>query len=318
MGLIFGNTMLLNPDTIKQLKADKSLITPELLEALRAKGNDGKQLCLDILDTEKSDDEYYLDSFGVKISFNGNRNLKRAFTKMDLSPIHLQEIEKCSNDFYYFRNNYLKIKTPHGITFPDFRPYQNEFIKHILSPEESLISMQPRQAGKSITIGSWMNWKFIFSTNITMGICGNNAGLAREFLNNIKDMFLLLPLWLTVGVKVWNAGSIASESNTRILTAAPSANSFRGFTCNVIVVDECAFFKPSVWKEFADSIFPSQSALTWKKNIIISTANGLNHFSEIWKGSEKRKVLKNVAPNAEIQMKDGSIITVEDYYKTLL
>lgn len=50
---------------------------------------------------------------------------------------------------------------------------------------------------------------------------------------------------------------------------------------NCLVVDECAFIKTSVWEEFADSIFPAQSALAWKKSIIISTAKGLNHFHDI-------------------------------------
>lgn len=50
----------------------------------------------------------------------------------------------------------------------------------------------------------------------------------------------------------------------------------------------CAFIRPTVWEEFADSIFPSQSALAWKKNIIISTANGMNHFYEMVKGAREQ------------------------------
>lgn len=58
-----------------------------------------------------------------------------------------------------------------------------------------------------------------------------------------------------------------------------SSNGFEHHNC--VVVDECAFIKESKWEEFADSIFPSQSGLAWKKNVIISTAKGLNHFYEI-------------------------------------
>ena len=47
----------------------------------------------------------------------------------------------------------------------------------------------------------------------------------------------------------------------------------------------CAFIKPTIWEEFADSIFPSQSGLAWKKNIILSTANGMNHFYNMVKGA---------------------------------
>ena len=69
-----------------------------------------------------------------------------------------------------------------------------------------------------------------------------------------------------------------------------------GFTHhNCLVVDEAAFIKTSVWEEFADSIFPSQSALAWKKNIIISTAKGLNHFYDI----VQRAKLEDMQPNSK-------------------
>ena len=49
----------------------------------------------------------------------------------------------------------------------------------------------------------------------------------------------------------------------------------------------CAFIKSTVWEEFADSIFPSQSGLAWKKNIVLSTANGMNHFYQMVKGARE-------------------------------
>lgn len=64
---------------------------------------------------------------------------------------------------------------------------------------------------------------------------------------------------------------------------------------NCLVCDEAAFVKTSVWEEFADSIFPSQSALAWKKNIIISTAKGLNHFYDI----VQRAKLEDMQPNSK-------------------
>ena len=76
--------MILDKNTIDALKKDKSLITFELLEALRAKGNEGKQICLDILETDKDEEEYYVDAYNNRISFNGNRDVKKAFTKMNL------------------------------------------------------------------------------------------------------------------------------------------------------------------------------------------------------------------------------------------
>jgi hypothetical protein len=55
--------------------------------------------------------------------------------------------------------------------------------------------------------------------------------------------------------------------------------------CAITVVDETAFIRSNMWEDFSDSIFPAQSGLAWKKNILISTANGMNHFYEIIKGA---------------------------------
>lgn len=47
----------------------------------------------------------------------------------------------------------------------------------------------------------------------------------------------------------------------------------------------CAFIRPSQWEEFIDAFLPSQSALSWKKNIILSTPKGTNHFYDLVKGA---------------------------------
>lgn len=67
------------------------------------------------------------------------------------------------------------------------------------------------------------------------------------------------------------------------------------YTTSGFESSNCAFVKPSTWEEFADSIFPSQSALAWKKNIIISTAKGLNHFYDI----VQRAKLEDMQPNSK-------------------
>lgn len=50
----------------------------------------------------------------------------------------------------------------------------------------------------------------------------------------------------------------------------------------------CAFIRPSVWEEFIDAFLPSQAALSWKKNIILSTPKGMNHFYTLVKGASPK------------------------------
>jgi len=274
---------------ISYLRQNKQEITQDLLDELRSYGNTGKQIALDILDLDKDNEQYYLDAYGNRISFNGNRRLKKAFTKLNLYPIHVSEIQRCANDIRYFKDNYVKIKTKTGVNFPDLRPYQNEFFNSI-TPEdhEDNVVLMSRQSGKSVTTAIYLSHKFNFSKDLNIGIVANKGAQAREFLSNTKNILVELPVWIQQGVDVWNKGSIENESNMRILTDVPSSDSFRGYTIAILIVDECSFIRTSIWEEFSDSIFPSQSALAWKKNIILSTANGMNHFYKMVKGAREK------------------------------
>lgn len=428
---------MLTDAEITQFKNNKDLITSELLNALRVT-KEGKAQALEILDLPKDEEEYYRDAFGNRISFHGDRLLKKQYTKLPLSPIHLEELTKCFSDIRYFRDNYVRIRTPlNGVSFPDLRPYQNKIIEALQDDDEQYIILSPRQcvtgdtviegefcnitikelftgarderlcesdvhhlsritdvlvqcksglhkpvevfrtkplevvsltfgngrtlrcsadhvlitdkgeevrakdavgcniqtksgstmcididylgikepmydltfledhlfytngvlshnSGKSITIATWLAWLYCFSKGLVMGICANKLSMATEFLKNTKDILLQLPMWMTPGVKVWNVGSIAADNGNRILTDAPSDASFRGYSCNVIIVDECAYLNPLNFEAFCDAVLPSQSSLTWKKTLFISTANGLNHFYQLVRGARLHKHFKDI------------------------
>ena len=142
-------------------------------------------------------------------------------------------------------------------------------------------------SGKSISTGIYLCHQYNFNKELNIGIVANKGAMAREFLSNVKNMFIELPMWMQQGTLVWNQGSIQNESKMRILTDVPSADSFRGYSIHILVIDENAFIKPTIWEAFSDSIFPAQSGLSWKKNISISTANGMNFFYNLVKGARE-------------------------------
>ena len=309
--------MILSTEQIKVLKENKNLITSEILSELR-KTKEGKSVALEILDIEKDSEDYYLDAFGGRIAFNGNRQIKPFHTKINLSDIHIQEIKKCSEDIDYFKNNYVQFRTKSGIGFPDHREYQEKFIHSLNDENDQYLVVFPRQAGKSATTAVWLTWLFLFKEQINIGICANRGSTATDFLANVKNIFSLLPIWFQQGIKVWNVKRIEGENGTRILTDATSGDSFRGSTMNVVVVDEAAYVAATKWESFVDSVLPSQSSLAWKKTIFISTPNGLNHFYSMVKDSKKRKVIENVQESeiAEIKKKETVLDTVKNKYGT--
>lgn len=406
--------------------------------------NTEKANVLKLLDIPKNDEGYYLDAFSNSCSYNGIRTLKKPYTKLPLTQDHLTEIQKCSEDLFYFVRNYCRILTKEGVTFPEFRQYQIDFLE-ILSRGGDVVSSLPRQcvageteiitdalgldenykiidieleksiekvfnsytsinelldekdgkielecnnpefiksycfkekiktdtglieaseihktikydiyeielenrlklrasekhvvidkdynevyikdclgkelitkdgiskviskkfirndhcyditlskhhlyytngilshnSGKSVTTALYLLWKALFTEDINIGICANQQSLAMEVLDKIKKIFIQLPIWLQQGLEAWNKTYVVFENGTRIITAAGNSDSFRGYTCSIIYVDEVAFVTSTDWQGIVDSVLPSQSALIEKQFIATSTPNGMNHW----------------------------------------
>lgn len=93
--------------------------------------------------------------------------------------------------------------------------------------------------------------------------------------------------------------------------------------CNVLVIDECAYLDSKNWWSFTESILPSQAGLAFKKNIILSTPKGKNHFYDIWKDAgETLETSKNGYVRCEVDWKkvprfksDGTLYDNDEFMK---
>lgn len=231
---------------------------------------------LEHLEIPQNTNGNYIDAFNRDISYNGIKTLKRPYTQLSLTPDHLNELEVCRNDIFYFVRYYCKILTKNGITRPEIRDYQNEFLG-MLSSGDDVVASLPRQSGKSVTSGLYLLWIANFTPNINIGIAGNKLDLAMEVLDKIKKIFIELPMWMKQGIEAWNKTYIQFENGTRILTSATSGDSFRGYSVHLILIDEVAFVSSDKWTALEDSVFPAQDALAKKQKILISTPNGMGN-----------------------------------------
>jgi len=240
---------------------------------------------LNLLDSPKNEVGYYVDKYGRAVSYNGNRSLKKPKTEMKMTPLHKIEYEKCEKDFLYFRYNYCFIMTKEGLARPESRSYQKD-LEEALKDGEDLVILFSRQSGKTISTSTYLLWLFAFRDNpTTIGIVANKASGSKEVIGKLKKILLELPIWMTPNIEVWNKTQIESESRNRVLTDVPSGDAFRGFTVNVVYVDEAAYIPLNDWEEFTDSIFPTMNSLAFKQTILTSTANGMNHWKQIVDGA---------------------------------
>lgn len=244
--------------------------------------------------------------------YNGNANLKRSNQAIDFSPEEIQEYIKCSADPVYFTETYMKIiNVDKGLVNFKLYPYQKEMLRAFANNRFNIVTTA-RQAGKSTTTCAFILWYIIFHGEKTVALLANKGDTAREILGRIQLAYQYLPKWLQQGVKEWNKGSFVLENDSRVIAAATSSDAIRGYSINLLFIDEAAFIDN--WDEFFTSVYPTISSGSESKIILVSTPNGLNHFYSIWKNAiENRsqynyiKVLWQNVPGRDEKWKEDTL-----------
>jgi hypothetical protein len=214
------------------------------------------------------------------LTYNGNSNLKRKGQDLEWDLEMVKEYKKCSNDPIYFIRNYVKIvHVDHGLVPFNLYDYQEDMVNSMINNRNTIITTA-RQVGKSTTTVAFILWYILFNDDKTVALLANKGDTAREILSRVKLAFEHLPKWLQHGVVEWNKGSIELENNSKILAGATSGSAIRGYSINLLFIDEAAHIEN--WNEFFTSVFPTISSGKTTKVVLVSTPNGLNDFYKIW------------------------------------
>jgi hypothetical protein len=225
--------------------------------------------------------------------YKGNANLKRSNQAIEWTPDLVQEYIRCSQDIVYFVETYMKIiSIDKGLVNFKLYPYQKQMLSNFAGNRFNIVTTA-RQAGKSTTTCAFILWYIIFNPDKTVALLANKGDTAREILGRIQLAYQHLPKWLQQGIQEWNKGSFVLENNSRVIAAATSSDAIRGYSINMLFIDEAAFIEN--WDEFFTSVYPTISSGKESKIILVSTPNGLNHFYAIWvNAQEKRNGYQNM------------------------
>jgi|SRR3990170_788448 len=217
----------------------------------------------------------------------GNPNLKRAGIGFAWTPEMMQEYIKCANDPLYFIETYMKIvHKDEGLIDIDLYHYQRDMVESMRDNRFSIFTTA-RQAGKSTIVCGYILWYTIFNAYKTVGLLANKGDTAREILSKVQIAYQHLPKWLQQGVVEWNKGSLVLENGSRVVATATSSDSIRGYSINLLFIDEAAWIEN--WDEFFTSVYPTIISGKTTQIVLVSTPHGLNHFHKTWKFAlEKR------------------------------
>ena len=141
----------------------------------------------------------------------------------------------------------------------------------------------------SATTRGFILWYIIFHQDKVCAILANKLKLATEQLTQLKDSYVNLPMWLQPGIEEWSKTQIKLANGTRLITAATSPDGIRGFSIDILYLDEFAFIDDHIMDDFVASVFPVVSSGKTTKIIITSTPNGLNGFYDMWRKAENKE-----------------------------
>jgi len=201
----------------------------------------------------------------------------------------LQDFIKCCDPdtgYLYFMDNFFMIQHPtQGSMHYHPWDYQKRLI-HTYHNYRFSISLMPRQSGKSTSAAGYLLWYAMFVPDSTILIAAHKYAGAQEIMQRIRYAYENCPDHIKAGVTTYNKGSLDFENGSRIVSATTTENTGRGMSITLLYLDEFAFVRPSIAKEFWTSITPTLS--TGGKAIITSTPNSdEDQFALIWKGANK-------------------------------
>ncbi len=218
-----------------------------------------------------------------------NPNIKKGLSELSLTQAELTEFAKCARDPLHFIENYIYVRHPvKGETLFKLYPYQRNLVKAYHNNKE-VITLFPRQSGKSETSCAYLFWFSIFNKDKTVLITSNKHKNAREMISRIKYMYEHLPNFLKPGVADdgWNALSLTFETGSRIISDATSETTGRGGSFSILYADETAFVRPTIQSEFWASVSPTLA--TGGKMFLTSTPNGDSDlFATLWRGAQAK------------------------------
>ena len=220
-------------------------------------------------------------------AYKANPLLKQRGVEIAYTKEQIKEVIKCSQDPEYFLENYIKvISLDDGIVPFIPYPFQRELVDSFHNNRFTICKL-PRQSGKSVTVTAYLIHQALFRDNINIAILANKRETAFELMAKLQTSYENLPKWMQQGILAWNKGSIELENGSRITASSTSSSAVRGFSYNIVMLDEFAFVPTNVADEFFSSVYPTISSGKSTKVIIVSTPCGMNHFYKLWHDAEK-------------------------------
>ena len=203
--------------------------------------------------------------------------LNRIITKAQVA-----EFVKCSIDYSYCINNYIRL--PNNTTKPLFKlfPYQ-EAALYQLRTNKRIIFLKSRQMGITTLLSAYALLEAMYKPNSTILLISIKENMAIKMLKLVKEMYMTMPNYLRIpvtnriGEKIGTTLRLEFDNGSVIEAQAATESTGRGIPATHVIFDEIAFQK------FADEIYTALQptlAYTDGQFIMNSTPYGVGNLYE--------------------------------------
>ena len=156
-----------------------------------------------------------------------------------------------------------------GVESDDQRYYSNGILSH-----------------NTTTAAGYLLWRAMFNADTTILVAAHKYSGAQEIMQRIRYAYECCPTFIKAGAASYNKGSLEFDNGSRIVSAATTENTGRGLSISLLYLDEFAFCRPTIAKEFWTSMSPTLS--TGGAALITSTPNSdEDQFWQIWSEANK-------------------------------
>lgn len=199
-----------------------------------------------------------------------------------------EKLKKILSNPNLWIRSFLKITDKNGKVVPFvLNPQQQELLANL---DKYNIILKSRQLG----ITSVACALSLYYTHVEKNCCcilmSYSIDSARGIFEKLKQLYKEIPNGIRCEKKFNNRQELAFENGSKIVVATcGSKDVSRGMTVKFIHLSEYGFFNSDRAKK--NLLALEQSLRPDGKIIIESTANGLNHFSDLWGKAEKQECL---------------------------
>lgn len=209
-----------------------------------------------------------------------------ASDQKNLREVIKEEYKKCVLNPMYFMKKYVKIQhQTRGIIDFELYPFQEDTLADLISYDRNIV-LKSRQMGISTLVSAYALWTMVFNPGKNVLILSTVQTTSKEIVSKIRLANNNLPSWLKIQTEEDNRLSLKFKNQSRVVAASSAADSARGYSAYLLIMDECAFI------DNADEVWTSaqQTMATGGRAILLSTPNGVgNFFHKMWVDAEAKK-----------------------------